>query len=146
MRRFEVVSRCKDMNVEIPKRKTKKSAGYDFFAVEDFTLYPNKLCIVPTGVKAYMEDNEVLYLHIRSSVAFKRGVRMLNSIGVIDADFVDNPDNEGEISLGLLSHNDDIVHIQKGERIAQGVFHKFLITDDDDAEGQRVGGIGSTDK
>lgn len=146
MRRFEVVSRCKDMNVELPKRKTKKSAGYDFFAVEDFTLYPNKLCIVPTGVKAYMEDDEVLYLHIRSSVAFKRGVRMLNSIGVIDADFVDNPDNEGEISLGLLSHNDDIVHIQKGERIAQGVFHKFLITDDDNAEGQRVGGIGSTDK
>nr|DAQ12447.1 MAG TPA: dUTPase [Caudoviricetes sp.] len=146
MRRFEVVSRCKDMNVELPKRKTKKSAGYDFFAVEDFTLYPNKLCIVPTGVKAYMEDNEVLYLHIRSSVAFKRGVRMLNSIGVIDADFVDNSDNEGEISLGLLSHNDDIVHIQKGERIAQGVFHKFLITDDDDAEGKRVGGIGSTDK
>lgn len=146
MRRFEVVSRCKDMNVKLPKRKTKKSAGYDFFAVEDFTLYPNKLCIVPTGVKAYMEDDEVLYLHIRSSVAFKRGVRMLNSIGVIDADFVDNPDNEGEISLGLLSHNDDIVHIQKGERIAQGVFHKFLITDDDNAEGQRVGGIGSTDK
>lgn len=146
MRRFEVVSRCKDMNVELPKRKTKKSAGYDFFAVEDFTLYPNKLCIVPTGVKAYIEDDEVLYLHIRSSVAFKRGVRMLNSIGVIDADFVDNPNNEGEISLGLLSHNDDIVHIQKGERIAQGVFHKFLITDDDNAEGQRVGGIGSTDK
>lgn len=146
MRRFEIVSRCKDMNVELPKRKTKKSAGYDFFAIENFTLYPNKLCIVPTGVKAYMENNEVLYLHIRSSVAFKRGVRMLNSIGVIDADFVDNPDNEGEISLGLLSHNDDIVHIQKGERIAQGVFHKFLITDDDDAEGQRVGGIGSTDK
>jgi dUTP diphosphatase len=146
MRRFEVVSRCKDMNVELPKRKTKKSAGYDFFAVENFTLYPNKLCIIPTGVKAYMEDDEVLYLHIRSSVAFKRGVRMLNSIGVIDADFVDNPDNEGEISLGLLSHNDDIVHIQKGERIAQGVFHKFLITDDDDAEGKRVGGIGSTDK
>ena len=146
MRRFEVVSRCKNMNVELPKRKTKKSAGYDFFAVEDFTLYPNKLCIVPTGVKAYMEDDEVLYLHIRSSVAFKRGVRMLNSIGVIDADFVDNPDNEGEISLGLLSHNDDIVHIQKGERIAQGVFHKFLITDDDNAEGKRVGGIGSTDK
>lgn len=146
MRRFEVVSRCKDMNVKLPKRKTKKSAGYDFFAVEDFTLYPNKLCIIPTGVKAYMEDDEVLYLHIRSSVAFKRGVRMLNSIGVIDADFVDNPDNEGEISLGLLSHNDDIVHIQKGERIAQGVFHKFLITDDDNAEGKRVGGIGSTDK
>lgn len=146
MRKFEVVSRCKDMNVKLPKRKTKKSAGYDFFAVEDFTLYPNKLCIVPTGVKAYMEDDEVLYLHIRSSVALKRGVRMLNSIGVIDADFVDNPDNEGEISLGLLSHNDDIVHIQKGERIAQGVFHKFLITDDDNAEGQRVGGIGSTDK
>lgn len=146
MRRFEVVSRCKDMNIELPKRKTKKSAGYDFFAIENFTLYPNKLCVVPTGVKAYMEDDEVLYLHIRSSVAFKRGVRMLNSIGVIDADFVDNPDNEGEISLGLLSHNDDIVHIQKGERIAQGVFHKFLITDDDNAEGQRVGGIGSTDK
>ena len=146
MRRFEIVSRCKDMNVKLPKRKTKKSAGYDFFAVEDFTLYPNKLCIVPTGVKAYMEEKEVLYLHIRSSVAFKRGVRMLNSIGVIDADFVDNPNNEGEISLGLLSHNDDIVHIQKGERIAQGVFHKFLITDDDNAEGQRVGGIGSTDK
>lgn len=146
MRKFEVVSRCKNMNVELPKRKTKKSAGYDFFAIENFTLYPNKLCIVPTGVKVYMEDDEVLYLHIRSSVALKRGVRMLNSIGVIDADFVDNPDNEGEISLGLLSHNDDIVHIQKGERIAQGVFHKFLITDDDDAKGQRLGGIGSTDK
>ena len=93
-----------------------------------------------------MEDDEVLYLHIRSSAAFKRGVRMINSVAVIDSDFYNNETNEGEISLGLLSHNDDVVTIKKGECVAQGVFHKFLITDDDDAEGERIGGIGSTGK
>lgn len=91
-----------------------------------------------------MEDDEVLYLHIRSSAAFKRGVRMINSVAVIDSDFYNNETNEGEISLGLLSHNDDVVRIKKGECVAQGVFHKFLITDDDDADGERIGGIGST--
>lgn len=144
MRKFEVVSRCKDMEVKLPKRKTKKSAGYDFFAIEDIELYPNKLYVLPTGVKAAMEDDEVLYLHIRSSAAFKRGVRMINSVAVIDSDFYNNETNEGEISLGLLSYNDDVVRIKKGECVAQGVFHKFLITDDDDADGERIGGIGST--
>lgn len=146
MRKFEVVSRCKDIEVRLPKRKTKKSAGYDFFAIEDVDLYPNKLYVLPTGIKVQMEEDEVLYLHIRSSAAFKRGVRMINSIGVIDSDFYNNESNEGEISLGLLSHNDDVVHIKKGECVAQGVFHKFLITDDDEAEGERTGGIGSTGK
>lgn len=144
MRKFEVVSRCKNMEVKLPKRKTKKSAGYDFFAIEDIELYPNKLYVLPTGVKAAMEDDEVLYLHIRSSAAFKRGVHMINSVAVIDSDFYNNETNEGEISLGLLSHNDDVVRIKKGECVAQGVFHKFLITDDDDAGGERIGGIGST--
>ena len=146
MRKFKVVSRCKDMNIKLPKRKTKKSAGYDFFAIEDVDLYPNKLYVLPTGIKVQMEEDEVLYLHIRSSAAFKRGVRMINSIGVIESDFYNNESNEGEISLGLLSHNDDFVHRKKGERVAQGVFHKFLITDDDDADGERTGGIGSTGK
>ena len=132
------------MEVKLPKRKTKKSAGYDFFAIEDIELYPNKLYVLPTGVKAAMEDDEVLYLHIRSSAAFKRGVRMINSVAVIDSDFYNNETNEGEISLGLLSHNDDVVRIKKDECVAQGVFHKFLITDDDDADGERIGGIGST--
>lgn len=144
MRKFEVVSRCKNMEVKLPKRKTKKSAGYDFFAIEDIELYPNKLYVLPTGVKAAMEDDEVLYLHIRSSAAFKRGIRMINSVAVIDSDFYNNETNEGEISLGLLSYNDDVVRIKKGECVAQGVFHKFLITDDDDADGERIGGIGST--
>ena len=146
MRKFEVVSRCKDMDIKLPKRKTKKSAGYDFFAIEDVDLYPDKLYVLPTGIKVQMEEDEVLYLHIRSSAAFKRGVRMINSIGVIDSDFYNNESNEGEISLGLLSHNDDVVHIKNGECVAQGVFHKFLITDDDDADGERTGGIGSTGK
>ena len=144
MRKFEVVSRCTNMEVNLPNRKPKKSAGYDFFAIEDIELYPNKLYVLPTGVKAAMEDDEVLYLHIRSSAAFKRGVRMINSVAVIDSDFYNNETNEGEISLGLLSHNDDVVRIKKGECVAQGVFHKFLITDDDDADGERIGGIGST--
>ena len=103
MRKFEVVSRCKDMNIKLPKRKTKKSAGYDFFAIEDVDLYPNKLYVLPTGIKVQMEEDEVLYLHIRSSAAFKRGVRMINSIGVIDSDFYNNKSNEGNFFRFIIS-------------------------------------------
>lgn len=90
-----------------------------------------------------MEPDEVLNLYSRSSMGAK-GIIMPNSVGVIDADYYNNPDNEGEISFMFINLSGKPYTIHKGDRIGQGVFNKYFITNDDCAEGQRVGGIGST--
>ncbi|MGE5676019.1 MAG: dUTP diphosphatase [Mycobacterium leprae] len=130
--------------VALPQRKTAFSAGYDLAAVEETTIAPGAVALVPTGLKAYMGESEVLLLSVRSSLAVKRGVSLANGIGVIDADYVDNPDNEGHILIALRNHTDGPVTIGVGERVAQGIFLPYLTTVDDAAAGKRAGGFGST--
>ena len=146
MRGFEIVSEYKDKNIIVPTRKTLMSAGYDLAAATDVIIKPNEIKQVPTGVKAYMESDEVLMIFIRSSMAVKFNLTLANNVGIIDADYYNNDNNEGHIFAPIKNIGDDTVHIKKGERIAQGIFQKYLLADGDDfASGaKRTGGFGST--
>jgi len=144
MRGFEIVSFFKDEGINLPQRKTRASAGYDLEAAEDVVLQPGEVKLIPTGVKAFMEEDEVLLIYLRSSLAVKRGLLLANGVGVVDADYYDNPENEGHIMVPLYNPQKQPVIIKKGERIAQGIFTKYLKTDDDQAAAARTGGFGST--
>ncbi|MDF2631392.1 MAG: putative dUTPase [Symbiobacteriaceae bacterium] len=130
--------------VHLPQRKTAGSAGYDLAAAADTVVEPGRVTLVPTGLKAYMGPDEVLLLAIRSSLAVKRGLLLANGVGVIDSDYVDNPENEGHIMVALANYTGQPVTITAGERIAQGIFVPFLTTAADQAGGARQGGFGST--
>ena len=149
-RGFEIAKGWENKDINIPVRKTKHAAGYDFEAAEDIVIPSFKLGInptlIPTGIKAYMQDDEVLYLYNRSSNPKKKGLILANSVGVIDKDYYGNPDNDGHIMFAFYNIKDEDIIIKKGEAIGQGVFSKYLIIDDDNALGERLGGFGSTDK
>jgi dUTP pyrophosphatase len=142
-RRFMPVRGWEDRAV-LPVRKTAFSAGYDLSAAEAIEIPPGEVRLVPTGLKAYMGANEVLILAVRSSLAVKRRLVLANGIGVIDADYVDNPENEGHILVALENRGAQPTRIEAGERIAQGLFLPYLTTTDDNAGGERAGGFGST--
>ncbi|WP_418596834.1 dUTP diphosphatase, partial [Phascolarctobacterium succinatutens] len=101
-RGFEKVARYMDVEFPMPERKTQFSAGYDISAAEEVVLEPGKLVLVPTGVKAYMQTGEFLGLHIRSSMAVKKHLMLVNNVGIIDADYYNNADNEGHIMVALM--------------------------------------------
>lgn len=176
-RGFEIVSAFENQGVKLPERQTKHAAGYDFFAREDFVLksiwrydfirlfrlikneHPLteqdftratkilKPLLVPTGVKAYMQPNEVLILANRSSNPLKRGLVIPNGIGVIDADYYNNTTNEGEIFIQMLNFSPRDVVIEQGERIGQGIFMPYLLADGDTGNANaRTAGFGSTGK
>ena len=163
-RKFAVANGFENKGVVLPERSTKYSAGYDFRAVED-TIIPSiwqlafkhftnvltggteKVSIAPTkvhtGVKAYMENDEYLKVVSRSSNS-KLGLIMPHSLGIVDRDYVDNPQNDGEIMCVFWNFGFIPRVVQKGDRVAQGIFTKYLLTDDDNATGVRTGGLGST--
>lgn len=130
-------------SITIPTRATINSAGYDFRTLRDVTIPPGKAVKVPTGIRAYMLDDEVLSMHIRSSLGFKRNVRLSNSTGIVDSDYF-YAENEGHIWVALYNDGDEDVFIAAGDKVAQGVFSKFLTTGDVVGE-MRTGGFGSTD-
>lgn len=177
IRGFEVVSTYKEQDITLPTRQTKQAAGYDFYAREDFVLksvwrynfirlfrlikneHPLtesdfkrasktlKPQLVPTGVKAYMQPDEMLVLANRSSNPLKRGLILPNGIGIVDADYYNNDDNEGEIFFQLVNLSPKDMIIRKGERIGQGIFMPFLKADNDSAlDKVRKSGFGSTGK
>ena len=149
-RGFEVAKGFEDKGINLPERKTKFSAGYDIEAAEDITVpkfVPGiKPTLVKTGLKAYMMDDEVLYLYNRSSNPGKKGLILANSVGIIDKDYYGNEDNDGHIMLAFFNIKDEDIEIKKGDAIGQGVFAKYLIVDDDNADGIRQSGFGSTSK
>ncbi|MBP3461654.1 MAG: deoxyuridine 5'-triphosphate nucleotidohydrolase [Bacilli bacterium] len=115
----------------IPKRETKFAAGYDFEAIEDFTIKPGEIKKVPTGIKVNMMDDEVLLLIVRSSMGFKYNVRLCNQVGVIDKDYYNNKDNEGHMFLALKNEGDKDYIVKKGDGICQGMFIKYLKVDNE---------------
>lgn len=191
---FEKVSRFKEVNFELPIRKTMNSAGYDFTVAEDIVLPPYnsligefdyqafihpeiasineysfredtevikkiytiddmakltklsgaKPTLVSTGVKCYLPKDTYLELSVRSSCPLKYWIIMANGVGIIDADYVDNPDNEGEIFFQLINLSSVPIMLRKGDVIGQGIIKPYLKTDNDTATGDRVGGFGST--
>lgn len=150
IRGFEVVKGFEDKEINLPIRKTKYSAGYDIEAAEDCIIPSfkkgDKPTLVKTAIKAYMPGDEVLILANRSSNPGKKGLILANSIGVIDSDYYGNPDNDGHIMFAFINIKQEDIEIKKGEAIGQGIFQKYLVTDDDIAEGERIGGFGSTYK
>ena len=150
LRGFEVAKGFEDKNINLPIRKTKYSAGYDIEAAEDVVIPSFKKgtspTLVKTGLKAYMQDDEMLLLYNRSSNPKKKGLILANSVGVVDKDYYGNVDNDGHIMFAFYNIKDEDVEIKKGDAIGQAIFQKYLVTDDDAAEGERAGGFVSTNK
>lgn len=155
MRKFEKISFSQfshdisnDKNLydeyNLPRRGTSKSAGYDFYAINGFVIHPGEILKVPTGVKVIMNNDEFLGIYVRSSMGFKYNVRLTNQVGIVDADYYNNPDNEGHIYFQVINLSPFDIQLKKGDKIGQGIIKHYLITDDDNASGQRLGGFGST--
>ena len=177
--KFEVALRFKGQDIDMPKRATANSAGYDLYVAEDVvvpslmmkyfgplspTLNPSpdivplslddtakwiKACdmkptLVSTGVKCKLNSGTYLEVSVRSSTPLKYLLLLANGVGIIDADYYGNPDNDGEIFLQLINLGPNPVILRKGDRIGQGIIKPYLITEDDAAEGDRKGGFGST--
>ena len=150
IRGFEIAKGFENKEINLPVRKTKYSAGYDIEAAED-TIIPSfkkgmNPTLVKTGLKAYMQNDEVLMLYNRSSNPKKKGLILANSVGVIDKDYYENVDNDGHIMFAFYNIKDEDTVIKKGEAIGQAVFQKYFVTDNDNAQGERIGGFGSTRK
>lgn len=174
--KFEVVSKYADAGINLPVRKTAKSAGYDFEVAEDIVIpsyhkliydladYANtsgvrsleeisaitkqtkaKPTLVPTGIKCEIPDGFYLELSPRSSCPLKHWLILANSVGIIDADYYNNPDNEGHIYFQFINLSPFDIQLHKGDAIGQGILKKYYVTDDDAADGFRAGGFGSTD-
>lgn len=151
-RGFEVVSKSqlKPMSahfeyIKTPQRSDVGSAGYDFQACEDVRLEAGQQHLFWTNIKAYMQEDEVLYLFPRSSVGVKQGLMLANTVGVIDSTYYNNKQNEGNIGIVLKNMSNSPVIIEAGDRIAQGVFMKYLSADEDVVVNtERTGGFGST--
>ncbi|MBN2300202.1 MAG: dUTP diphosphatase [Acholeplasmataceae bacterium] len=145
MRRFEIIKKYQNSGVSIPKRATENSAGYDLASIEDVLFQPGEIKMIPTGLKVTMPKSEALFIFARSSLSIKKGLMMSNSVGVVDADYYNNAENEGHLMVSLINVKNEVVSIQKGERVAQGIFLKFEKTTDDDTNGNiRLGGFGSS--
>lgn len=134
-------------SLPLPKRATKGSAGYDFFAPFSFSLPPAASIKIPTGIRVKMDEDWVLKLYPRSGLGFKYRLQMNNTVGIIDSDYY-HSDNEGHIFIKMTNDSNEgkTVEITQGTGFAQGIFLEYGITVDDDAAGTRNGGFGSTTK
>lgn len=165
VRGFEIVNKYLNAEISLPQRATSSSAGFDFAAAVDIVIpsiwklsreaqseksdHPSILpsILVPTGVKAYMPANEYLMLVNRSSNPLKHNLALPNGIGVIDADYYNNPNNEGEIFVQLINYGLEDYPVKKGDRIAQGIFSPYYTVDgEEQILAKRSGGFGSTGK
>ena len=146
-RGFEIVSAEKQKDSKhavLPVRATQGSAGYDFSTPIEVTVPARGKQVIWTNIKAYMQQDEVLMIYVRSSIGIKRGLTLSNGTGIIDSDYYNNEGNEGNIGICLSNNTDEDVILEENERIAQGVFLPYLVCDDDEICHTRVGGIGSS--
>lgn len=161
MRKFEIISdvqwekdieeeymtQCGCENAVKPRRGTKHSAGYDFISPVEIVIPAHKMAKIPTGVKAAMNEDEILSIYPRSSIGFKTGIRLANTVGIVDSDYYNNSDNEGHIFIKFFNPTNEDYQIHIGDKIAQGIFTKYLIVDDEEEiKTERSGGLGSTGK
>lgn len=133
--------------IKLPKRATKGSAGYDFYAPFDIMLKPGETIKIPTGIRLSMEDGWVLKIYPRSGLGFKYRLQLNNTVGIIDSDYYFS-DNEGHIMIKITNDSNEgkTVEVKKGDGFAQGIFVEYGITFDDDVSEERNGGFGSTTK
>ncbi|MFA5696506.1 MAG: deoxyuridine 5'-triphosphate nucleotidohydrolase [Bacilli bacterium] len=133
--------------IKIPKRKTISSAGYDFFLPFNLSIKPNETIKIPTGIKVCLEANEFLSIVVRSSLGIKYNMRMCNQVGIIDADYYNNEENEGHIIAFIKNEGSEIVELEQGKGFVQGILLNYLtVSDEESINDRRNGGFGSTDK
>ncbi len=134
-------------SLPLPKRATKGSAGYDFYAPFSFSLAPGQTIKIPTGIRCKMDEDWVLKIYPRSGLGFKFRLQLNNTVGIIDSDYF-NSDNEGHIFIKLTNDSNEgkTVDVAQGTGFAQGIFLEYGITVDDEASAERNGGFGSTTK
>ncbi len=134
-------------NIKLPRRATTGSAGYDIFAPCDISLAPGETVKIPTGIRVWIEDGWVLKIYPRSGLGFKFRLQLNNTVGIIDSDYY-NSDNEGHIFCRITNDSNEgkTVNVKAGDGFSQGIFVEYGITLDDDADGVRNGGFGSTTK
>lgn len=149
MRHFEVVlekfRKTGDAAITLPHRATAHSIAYDFHSPVDAIIKPAGSVMIWTDVKAIFDTDEALLINVRSSMG-KQPVMIANTQGWIESDYANNPDNDGNIGIRLYNLGTTDYVIRAGDRIGQGMFIKYLVTDDDAATGERIGGFGSTNK
>lgn len=147
MRKFEFVENMKEgSSLKLPERSTKNSAGYDFFNPNKVVCKSHEITMIPTGIKAQFPEDEALFLFNRSSNPKKKGLIILNGVGVVDSDYYNNADNEGEMAFVFYNMLNEDVTLEAGEKLGQGIFMKYAKVDNDTAEAERTGGFGSTGK
>lgn len=167
MVKFEKISKYENTDINLPSRKTEFSAGYDFEVAEDIIIPSYFDCVerlkienadelltleqmanltkvtkakptlVPTGIKCSLDKNTYLELSVRSSCPLKYWLVLANSVGIIDADYYNNPDNEGHIYFQMINLSPYDIQLKKGDIIGQGIIKPYLVTDDDTASGKR---------
>ena len=130
--------------ITLPKRSTKESAGYDFITPVDICLQPGEELKVATGIKMQLDSNKYLGLLPRSGQGFKFRLRLANTEGIIDADYYNNPGNEGHIFIKIVNEGKKVFEVKAGQAFVQGIISRYYLTEDDDANAERIGGIGST--
>lgn len=148
MRYFDVVKeefRKTSGEIILPKRATSHSIAYDFYSPIDITIPPQTSTMIWTDVKALFNEDEALIINVRSSMG-KHHIMLANTQGWIESDYANNPDNDGNIGIKLFNLGTQPYKITAGDRIGQGMFIKYLTTDNDDASGERLGGFGSSGK
>lgn len=149
MRSFEPVDqwaiKYNNINVHLPKRSTEQSAGYDFYCPVDALIEPHTQELIYTNVKAKMNADECLLLFSRSSLS-KKGICLANGVAVIDSDFYNNQDNNGNIAFLFYNNSNTPYEFKIGDKIGQGIFVKYLLAENEDTSNfvTRSGGIGST--
>lgn len=148
-RGFELVKdgmrKYPEVEIQLPIRGDSRSAGYDIRIPVELTLRPNERTLIFTDVKAYMQEDEVLELHVRSSIGVKKNIILSNITGIIDSSYYNNPSNDGNIGLTLWNTSDKVQVLEAGERVCQCIFKKYLTTSDDNCmDRERVGGFGTT--
>ena len=151
VRGFEVVkaefikNQVDENEIKLPIRGDAGSAGYDFFSNDTITLNVGEKHLFWTNIKAYMQQNELLEIYIRSSLGVKYGLILSNGTGIIDSSYYGNPGNDGNIGISITNRGEEPVLVKKGDRIAQGIFKQYLVADDDQIlNSSRTGGFGST--
>ena len=122
---------------KLPERNSTNAAGYDIYLLEDVEIKPNEIVKIPTGIKACFNPDEVLLLIDRSSTGFKYNIRLVNQVAVIDSDYYNNENNEGHIFTKFQNESNETFKFKAGSALAQGVFMKFLTTDDDQNNDQK---------
>lgn len=136
---------CSYDEIKLPRRGSTESAGYDIYAIEDIELFPGDIIKVPTGINVQLDSDKVLIVVPRSGLGFKYKTHLWNTVGVIDADYI-NSDNEGHIWVKIENESNEICKIKKGTGLCQGIIMQYFTVEDDDADGIRNGGFGSTTK